>query len=105
MPSAPGVSSSEAKKLETKKRQAAEAKAKKKAYEAKAAPDTVEELVDANDLEKEWFKEGDWKPAWGHVEFVSSQLMRPAIVSFDSEAARGTPAWGMAADARTGTLV
>ena len=71
MPSAPGVSSSEAKKLEAKKKQAAEAKAKKKAYEAKAAPDTVEELVDANELEAEWFKEGDWKPSWGHVEFVS----------------------------------
>ena len=76
MPSAPGVSSSdakklEAKKIEAKKSHAAAAKAKKKAYEALANPETVEELVDVGDLEKDWFKEGEWKPSWGHVEFVS----------------------------------
>ena len=86
MPSAPGVSSSdakklEAKKIEAKKSHAAAAKAKKKAYEARANPETVEELVDVGDLEKEWFKEGEWKPSWGHVEFVSGSVLARRSVS------------------------
>lgn len=43
----------------------------KKKYGAKADPGTVQEMVDANELGEEWFKEGEWKPAWSNVEFVS----------------------------------
>jgi hypothetical protein len=44
----------------------------KKRYGAKADPATVEEMIDAGELGDEWFKEGEWKPAWSNVEFVSS---------------------------------
>jgi hypothetical protein len=50
----------------------------KKRYGAKADPGTVQEMVDTNELGEEWFKEGEWKPAWSNVEFVSfwSQVRR-----------------------------
>ncbi|ORX34918.1 hypothetical protein BD324DRAFT_652640 [Kockovaella imperatae] len=71
--SAPGVSSSERKAIEAaqeKKKKAAKAKAEKlEAYKKKAAPDTVEELVEVGELESKWFKEGEWKPEWALVEF------------------------------------
>lgn len=75
MPSAPGVSAEEAKKIkdaQDKKKKAEKAKKEARAaYLAQAKTDTVEELIGAGELEKTWFKEGDWKPAWGNVEFVS----------------------------------
>lgn len=75
MPSAPGVSAEEAKKLkDAKSKKDNEARKRRDAktkYLEKAKTDTVEELVGVADLEKEYFKEGEWVPAWGHVEFVS----------------------------------
>ena len=73
--SAPGVSSSERKAIEAareKKSKEAKVKAEKRAeYMKKAAADTVEEMIDPGELESEWFKEGEWKPEWAIVEFVS----------------------------------
>lgn len=43
----------------------------KKRYGGKADPATVEEMVGGDELGREWFKEGEWKPAWSNVEFVS----------------------------------
>ena len=73
---APGVSSEEAKKIkEAKSKQdAAAAKHAKKIaqYKKEASSTTVADLVDASNLEKTFFTQGEWQPAWGHVEFVSS---------------------------------
>lgn len=73
---APGVSSEEAKKIkDAKAKKDNEARKKhdaKQKYLAKAKTETVEELMGVSDLQKDgYFKEGDWVPAWGHVEFVS----------------------------------
>ena len=47
----------------------------KKRYGARADPGTVEEMVSAEELGEGWFKEGEWKPAWSNVEFVSVNLI------------------------------
>lgn len=47
-------------------------KAKRKEYLKKSDPATVEELVDGKTLVKDYFKEGEWKPSWAHLEFVST---------------------------------
>lgn len=39
-------------------------------YMENAKTDTVEAVIGVADLEKELLKEGEWEPAWGHVEFV-----------------------------------
>ncbi|WVQ84939.1 hypothetical protein IAT38_007102 [Cryptococcus sp. DSM 104549] len=62
------MSSSEDKKKQNKKEED-ELKAKRKAYMAKADPSTVDQFMGAGDLSKDWFKEGEWKPAWSQVEF------------------------------------
>lgn len=75
MPKAPGESDEA-----YAKRQAAEkAKDKRKKEEAekrakygrKLDPSTVEELVDADELGQTVFKDGEWRPSWAIVEFVS----------------------------------
>ena len=76
---APGVSSSDRKAQDAaREKKAKEAKAKadaraakKKEYMSKAAADTVEEMVEPGELERKWFKEGEWRPEWAPVEFVS----------------------------------
>jgi hypothetical protein len=76
MPSAPGVSSEDAKRLKAKKEDAARRKQEKELkYKEKVKTETVEELVDVAALEQEFFKEGEWGPSWANVEFVSS--LRP----------------------------
>lgn len=47
-------------------------KAKRKEYLKKSDPATVEELLGGKTLEKDYFKEGEWKPSWAHLEFVST---------------------------------
>ena len=50
-----------------------EAKKKRDArmkYLEKTKTDTVGEVVGVADLEREFLKDGEWEPAWGHVEFV-----------------------------------
>lgn len=47
-------------------------KAKRKEYLSKSDPATVEELFGDKTLEKDYFKEGEWKPSWTHLEFVST---------------------------------
>jgi hypothetical protein len=72
MPSAPGVSSEDAKKIKAKKEDAARKRKEKEArYKEKVKTETVEELVDVAALEQEFFQEGEWGPSWAHVEFVS----------------------------------
>nr|KIR88466.1 hypothetical protein I308_01534 [Cryptococcus tetragattii IND107] len=44
-------------------------KAKRKEYLKKSDPATVEELLGGKTLEKDYFKEGEWKPSWAHLEF------------------------------------
>ncbi|KAK6904843.1 hypothetical protein I204_08368 [Kwoniella mangroviensis CBS 8886] len=51
------------------KHQEEDLKAKRKAYLSKADPSTVEQLVDSDDLGREQFKEGQWRPSWANVEF------------------------------------
>jgi hypothetical protein len=89
MPSAPGVSAEEAKKIkEAKSKKDNEARKRKEAkekYLAKTKTDTVEELVGVADLEKEFFKEGDWVPAWGHVEFASRTVSGSAVFFADTD--------------------
>jgi hypothetical protein len=58
----------------------------KKRYGARADPATVEEMVGAEELGEGWFKEGEWKPAWSNVEFVS--LLLGALVQDASFAGR-----------------
>ncbi|KAI9634597.1 uncharacterized protein MKK02DRAFT_16352 [Dioszegia hungarica] len=48
----------------------------KKRYGAKADPGTVAEMVDTNELGEEWFKEGEWKPAWSNVEFDGDACLK-----------------------------
>lgn len=55
----------------------------KKRYGGKADPATVEEMMDVNELGEEWFKEGEWKPAWSNVEFVSINLYSEKRVDRD----------------------
>ncbi|KAK4683737.1 hypothetical protein P7C73_g6490, partial [Tremellales sp. Uapishka_1] len=91
MPPAPGESTAdyekrkkEQQKAEDEKKAAAKAKDEKKKkekayqkeYAKKADPTTVEELVDADELVNSVFKEGEWRPAWGIVEYF------PAGTSF-----------------------
>ncbi|WVF66671.1 hypothetical protein IAT40_001412 [Kwoniella sp. CBS 6097] len=52
-----------------KKAEAEAIKAKRKGYLAKANSATVEHMVGAEDLAKDHFKEGEWKPSWAAVEF------------------------------------
>lgn len=47
-------------------------KAKRKEYLKKSDAATVEELLGGKTLEKDYFKEGEWKPSWAHLEFVST---------------------------------
>jgi hypothetical protein len=71
MSSAPGASSASA---AAKERRAAadEEKAAKKRYKGKKVDTTtVEEVIDPGELEG-YFEQGEWKPAWGNVEFVST---------------------------------
>ncbi|WVQ80085.1 hypothetical protein IAT38_002186 [Cryptococcus sp. DSM 104549] len=71
MPSS-SSSSADAKKKEEakkKKKEEEEIKAKRKEYMKKADPSTVDELLGAKDLEKDYFQEGKWRPAWAQVEF------------------------------------
>ncbi|WWC97426.1 hypothetical protein V866_004306 [Kwoniella sp. B9012] len=51
------------------KHQEEDLKAKRKAYLTKADPSTVEQLVDSDDLGREQFREGGWRPSWANVEF------------------------------------
>nr|KIR47568.1 hypothetical protein I312_03335 [Cryptococcus bacillisporus CA1280] len=44
-------------------------KAKRKECLKKSDPATVEELLGGKTLEKDYFKEGEWKPSWAHLEF------------------------------------
>ncbi|KIR51418.1 hypothetical protein I315_06116 [Cryptococcus gattii Ru294] len=44
-------------------------KAKGKEYLKKSDPATVEKLLGGKTLEKDYFKEGEWKPSWAHLEF------------------------------------
>ncbi|OXB35600.1 hypothetical protein LQV05_006353 [Cryptococcus neoformans] len=44
-------------------------KAKRKEHLKKSDPATVEELFGGKTLEKDYFKEGEWKPSWTHLEF------------------------------------
>lgn len=44
----------------------------KKRYQGRADPTTVEDWVDPDALQEEFFKEGEWKASWVQVEFVSS---------------------------------
>ena len=76
MPPAPGVSSEDAKKLKAKKEEAARKRKEKEArYKEKVKTETVEELVDVEALEQEFFKDGEWGPSWAQVEFVSAAVM------------------------------
>lgn len=43
----------------------------KKRYGAKADPTTVQDMIEPEGLAEEWFREGEWKPAWSNAEFVS----------------------------------
>jgi DNA-binding protein H-NS len=77
MPAPPGMSEKEAEAIKEKQKAKAKADAEKKKVKADyqkkyADPSTVEELVEANEVDNDWFKDGDWRPGWGHVEFVSS---------------------------------
>lgn len=47
-------------------------KAKRKECLKKSDPATVEELLGGKTLEKDYFKEEEWKPSWAHLEFVST---------------------------------
>lgn len=65
-------------KLKAERKAAEHALEKEKhAYGKMYAPDTVNEMVGGDELEQEWFKEGEWGPGWGLVEFVS----HPVILS------------------------
>ncbi|WVQ73014.1 hypothetical protein IAR50_002577 [Cryptococcus sp. DSM 104548] len=46
-----------------------ELKAARKKYMEKANPKTVDELLGEKALEKDYFKEGEWRPSWAYVEF------------------------------------
>jgi hypothetical protein len=55
-----------------KDRTAAEARTKeKKEYGYRYTPQTVTGYIGSEELEHDWFKEGEWGPGWGVVEFVS----------------------------------
>lgn len=73
-PSKPDDAASKAKearaKEEAEKKAAKEARAK---YMKKADPATVEDTLGPDALEREWFKEGEWKAGWANVEFVSER--------------------------------
>jgi membrane protein involved in colicin uptake len=56
-------------KQEAEKKAASEARAK---YQKKADPTTVEDMLNAETLGQEWFKEGEWRAGWANVEFVSA---------------------------------
>ncbi len=57
------------------KKEKAEKEARKKYREKVQGPVTVEEVLEPGELGTEpWFKEGEWKPAWGNVEFVGWKL-------------------------------
>jgi hypothetical protein len=47
----------------------------KKRYQGRADPTTVEDWVDPEALQEEFFKEGEWKASWVQVEFVSHVAM------------------------------
>ena len=85
MPAPPGMSEAEyaaskkaqaeaaAAEKERKAKEEADKKAAKEArakYSKRADPATVEDLVGTQDLENEYFKEGEWRAAWAIVEFV-----------------------------------
>ncbi|WVO17247.1 hypothetical protein L204_104939 [Cryptococcus depauperatus] len=46
-----------------------ELKEKRKAYMTKANPSTVEDNLDGEKSETDYFKEGQWKPSWTYLEF------------------------------------
>lgn len=83
MPSSSSSSSSsskaaeEAKRLKEEKHKRDATSSKKEQARAKYQKEaargttTVDELVGVADLEKNFFTEGEWQPAWAHVEFVS----------------------------------
>ena len=75
MPSAPGSSSSsDAAKVREKQK-----KQDKDKYKHKVDPSTVEEVVEAGTLDSTYFHEGEWKPAWGNVEFVRPCRLRTRL--------------------------
>lgn len=70
MPSAPGASSATDAAKKRKEAESEEKKKRKDFKDHKVDPSTVEEVVEGAQVESRWFNEGDWKPAWGNVEFV-----------------------------------
>ncbi|WWD22909.1 hypothetical protein CI109_107404 [Kwoniella shandongensis] len=73
MPSSSSSSSDPARKK--KEADAALAK-KRKEYLKKADPSTVNELKNPDELEKEYFREGEWRPSWALVEFDSDACLK-----------------------------
>ncbi|ODO05422.1 hypothetical protein L198_02115 [Cryptococcus wingfieldii CBS 7118] len=57
------------KEKKEKKKAEEELKAARKKYMDKANPKTVDQLLGEKDLEKDYFKEGEWRPSWAYVEF------------------------------------
>jgi membrane protein involved in colicin uptake len=72
-------------KEEADKKAAKEARAK---YMKKADPATVEDTLGPGELEREWFKDGEWKAGWANVEFVSER----ASVGEREHGRQGAPA-------------
>ncbi|KAK8844543.1 hypothetical protein IAR55_006390 [Kwoniella newhampshirensis] len=70
-------SSSSSSSAAKRKKSEEEALAKKrKEYMKKADPKTVDELKNAEDLQREWFTEGEWRPSWALVEFDGDACLK-----------------------------
>ncbi|KAK1927978.1 hypothetical protein DB88DRAFT_508035 [Papiliotrema laurentii] len=88
MPSSSSSSSSsskaaeEAKRLKEEKHKRDATSSKKEQARAKYQKEaargttTVDELVGVADLEKNFFTEGEWQPAWAHVEFDGDACLK-----------------------------
>ncbi|RSH90719.1 hypothetical protein EHS25_009894 [Saitozyma podzolica] len=42
----------------------------------KADPGTVEDTLGPGELEREWFKDGEWKAGWANVEFDGDACLK-----------------------------
>ena len=79
MPSAPGASSSSSSSTQDKERREKrnkeeEVAKKRKEYKSKVDASTIEHVIDPDELENEFGKDGLWRPTWGNVEFVSISI-------------------------------
>nr|ODN94073.1 hypothetical protein L203_00248 [Cryptococcus depauperatus CBS 7841] len=77
-------SSAEREKAKEAKKKKEELEAKRRAYRKKCDPATVEEMLGGKDLEKDYFKEGQWKPSWAHLEFNADACLSNILKNKES---------------------